>query len=49
VPEPEPDWTATLAAYDRLGQRIERYLLADRRADVMGARVLLRERLGRMG
>lgn len=49
VPEPEPDWAATLAAYDRLGQRIERYLLADRRADVMGARALLRERLGRMG
>ncbi len=43
------DWAETLAAYDRLGLLLERYLLADRRADVMGARALLRERLGRMG
>ncbi|MBS0475240.1 MAG: DNA recombination protein RecO, partial [Proteobacteria bacterium] len=43
------DWLAMLAVHDRLGQQIERYLLADRRADVMGARALLRERLGRMG
>lgn len=43
------DWPAMLAACDRLGLMIERYVLADRRADVMGARALLRERLGRMG
>ncbi|PKB25881.1 DNA replication and repair protein RecO [Novosphingobium kunmingense] len=48
-PPPAADWTETLAQVDRLGQHLERYLLADRRADVMGARALLRERLGRMG
>lgn len=48
-PELAGDWPAMLAHCDRLGQQIERYLLADRRADVMGARALLRERLGRMG
>ncbi len=42
------DWAAQLAAYDALGQLIERYLLADRRGDVMGARAMLRERLGRI-
>jgi len=31
------------------GQRLERYLLADRHGDVMGARAILRERLARMG
>jgi DNA repair protein RecO (recombination protein O) len=49
LPAMDGDWAAMLAACDRLGQQIERYLLADRRADVMGARALLRERLGRMG
>lgn len=48
-PGMDGDWPAMLAACDRLGQMIERYVLADRRADVMGARALLRERLGRMG
>lgn len=48
-PDVPEDWPAMLAAYDRLGQQLERYVLADRRADVMGARALLRERLGRMG
>lgn len=48
-PATDGDWLAMLAVHDRLGQQIERYLLADRRADVMGARALLRERLGRMG
>lgn len=48
-PPPASDWAETLVRFDRLGQQLERYLLADRRADVMGARVLLRERLGRMG
>ncbi len=45
----EADWPATLAALDRLGGQIERYLLADRRTDVMGARAMLRERLARIG
>lgn len=48
-PDLDGDWSAMLAAYDRLGLQLERYVLADRRADVMGARALLRERLGRMG
>lgn len=48
-PGQSEQWTQTLSDFDRLGQQIERYLLADRRADVMGARALLRERLGRMG
>jgi DNA repair protein RecO (recombination protein O) len=43
------DWPATLAALDLLGRQIERYLLADRRTDVMGARAMLRERLARIG
>ncbi|MDE2436420.1 MAG: recombination protein O N-terminal domain-containing protein [Sphingomonadales bacterium] len=43
------DSTERLAAFDALGIELERYLLADRRADVMGARVLLRERLARIG
>lgn len=47
-PDRAGDWPAMLAAYDRLGQQLERYVLADRRADVMGARALLRERLGRI-
>lgn len=42
------DWPATLAAFDRLGERLERYPLADRRGDVMGARTMLRERLARI-
>jgi DNA repair protein RecO (recombination protein O) len=43
------DWADQMAAFDRLGAALERYLLADRRGDVMGARALLRERLGRIG
>jgi DNA repair protein RecO (recombination protein O) len=43
------DWDAQLAAFDRLGLVLERYALADRRGDVMGARAMLRERLARMG
>ena len=42
-------WDDQLEAFDRLGMALERYLLADRRGDVMGARALLRERLGRIG
>jgi len=46
-----PDGTEladALAALDRLAGPLERYLLADRRGDVMAARALLRDRLGRM-
>lgn len=42
-------WADQLAGYDSLGKLLERYLLADRRGDVMGARAMLRERLGRIG
>jgi DNA repair protein RecO (recombination protein O) len=42
------DWPALLAAFDRLGRDLERYPLAHRRADVMAARAMLRERLGRI-
>lgn len=38
-----------LAAFDTLGQRLDRYPLAERRNDVMGARAMLRERLARIG
>lgn len=48
-PETGPDWGQQLAAFDAFGRRLERYLLADRRGDVMGARVLLRQRLARIG
>ena len=37
-----------LAAMDALAMPLERYLLADRRGDVMAARVQLRDRLGKM-
>ena len=40
--------TEALAALDALSGPLERYLLADRRGDVMAARTLLRERLGRI-
>lgn len=39
---------ASLVAMDRLAGAIERYLLADRRGDVMAARHRLRELLGRI-
>ena len=45
---PDPDWNAQLASFDKLGQLVARYPLADRRSDVMAARVMLRERLGRI-
>ncbi|MFT4026734.1 MAG: recombination protein O N-terminal domain-containing protein [Novosphingobium sp.] len=49
IAPPEPaGWSATLAAFDRLGQALARYPLADRRGDVMGARTMLRERLARI-
>lgn len=37
-----------LSGFDRAGAVLERYLLADRRGDVMGARAMLRERLARI-
>jgi DNA repair protein RecO (recombination protein O) len=49
TPAPSEDWPAMLAMFDRLGTQIDRYLLADRRADVMGARAMLRERVARIG
>jgi DNA repair protein RecO (recombination protein O) len=44
----ESDWPAIFAAFDRVGKDLARYLLADRRADVMAARAMLRERLSRI-
>jgi DNA repair protein RecO (recombination protein O) len=49
VPRPATDdWTAQLAAFDALGPLVARYALAERRSDVMAARAMLRERLGRI-
>jgi DNA repair protein RecO (recombination protein O) len=48
APEAAEDFAATLAALDRLAPLLQRYLLADRRGDVMAARSRLRELLGRM-
>ncbi|MFM5906458.1 MAG: DNA repair protein RecO [Novosphingobium sp.] len=51
VPVQRPDaddFAQVLAALDRLAPAIARYPLADRRSDVMGARAVLRERLGRI-
>ena len=47
-PEAE-DWAGTLAAFDRVGPSLARYPLAERRGDVMAARAILRDRLGRIG
>lgn len=44
----DTDWNAQLAAFDKLGPLVARYPLADRRSDVMAARAMLRERLGRI-
>lgn len=41
-------WEEVLGRFDALGLALSRYLLADRRGDVMGAREILRQRLGRM-
>lgn len=46
-PDPD-DFPAALAALDRLAPQIARYPLADRRSDVMGARAVLRDRLGKI-
>ena len=42
------DWAATLTAFDALAAPLDRYLLADRRGDVMAARAMLRERLAKI-
>lgn len=48
VPAAEAELAPLLEIFGRQGALIERYLLADRKADVMAARNRLRERLGRM-
>lgn len=48
APEGEADAAGHFAQFDRQGEVLERYVLAERRGDVMGARTLLRERLARM-
>lgn len=46
---PDPaDWPVLLSLLDRSGERLARYALAERRGDVMAARGVLRERLGRI-
>lgn len=46
-PDPD-DFSGLLALLDQLGPRIARHALAERRSDVMGARAVLRERLGKI-
>jgi len=48
APSPTDSFPETLAELDRLAPLLDRYLLADRRGDVMAARSRLRELLGRM-
>jgi DNA repair protein RecO (recombination protein O) len=49
VGRPEADdWPGMLAAFDRLGMSLARYPLAELRSDVMAARTILRDRLGRI-
>lgn len=48
VTDADEEWAAFMARFDRLGGQIERYLLADRRGDVMAARERLRARLARI-
>lgn len=47
-PEAAGDMASLLEDFDRLEAPLARYLLADRRGDVMAARNLLRDRLARM-
>jgi len=47
-PQIGEDWPAFLAGFDALGGVVARYLLVDRRRDVMGARDALRARLARI-
>lgn len=46
---PDPaDWAGVLHTFDTLATPLSRYALAERRGDVMAARSMLRERLGRI-
>lgn len=47
-PDLSGDLTAMIGAFDRLEAPLARYLLADKRGDVMAARNLLRQRLARI-
>lgn len=47
-PPPEDELDRLLENFDRHEEPLVRYLLADRRGDVIAARHILRERLGRM-
>src|SRR3546814_8709842 len=47
-PLPEDELDRLLENFDRQEEPLVRYLLADRRGDVMAARHMLRERLGRV-
>lgn len=47
-PDPD-DFPGIIATLDRQAPLIARYALADRRADVMAARAILRDRLGKIG
>ncbi len=49
MPPLDGEWGDILARFDRMGDDLEHYLLAERRGDVMGARAMLRDRLGRIG
>lgn len=42
------DWPGLLLAFDRLGDELARWVLAERRADAMAARDRLRQRLARI-
>jgi len=48
LPDPA-DVSAQLDLLDRLGERLARYALAPRHSDVMAARAILRDRLGKLG
>ncbi|MDG2002346.1 MAG: DNA repair protein RecO [Novosphingobium sp.] len=49
VTRPEDDnWAAMLRTFDKLGQSIARYALAERQSDVMAARSMLRDKLARI-
>jgi DNA repair protein RecO (recombination protein O) len=49
VSRPESDdWPTLLGSFDRLGAALARYPLAERQSDVMAARAMLRERLGKI-
>lgn len=41
-------WEDALASFDEIGKRLENYVLAERRDDVMAARIMLRAKLARI-